>query len=312
MISIRPLERQHLDEADRIFRLAFGTFMGLPDPMKFMGDADLIRTRWVADSSGAIGAFEGEELLGTNFATRWGSFAFVGPLTIRPDHWDKGIARKLLGETMSMFEQWGIEQSGLFTFPHSPKHHALYQKYDFWPQYLTPLMGKKLDGEQIGVEWEGYSSGSVEERSKWQRECAQVADKIFPGLSLDTEIRSAADQELGETVLVREDGQVSGFAICHVGKGSEAGSGNAYLKFGAVRGGEGAGERFDRMLAACEAMASARGAGKITAGVNTGRHLAYRRMIERGYRAAFTGVAMLRPNSAGFNRPDCYVVDDWR
>jgi hypothetical protein len=24
------------------------------------------------------------------------------------------------------------------------------------------------------------------------------------------------------------------------------------------------------------------------------------------------GVAMLRPNDPGFNRDDCYVLDDWR
>jgi len=312
LISIRPLEKHHLDQADRIFRLAFGTFMGLPDPMKFMGDAELIRTRWNADSSSAIGAFEGDELLGSNLAARWGSFAFLGPLTIRPDLWDKGIAKKLLQETVSLFDQWGIRQSGLFTFPHSPKHHGLYQKFDFWPQHLTPLMGKQLNGNQSDIDWTAYSSGSSEERSKWLRECAHVANEIFPGLNLDTEIRSVFGQNLGDTVLIRNNGAISGFAITHVGKGSEAGTGNAYIKFGAIRPGENAEDRFDKLLAACESLASQRNSPKITAGVNTARHHAYRRMLARGYRTAFTGVAMLRPNAPGFNRPECFVIDDWR
>jgi hypothetical protein len=312
LISIHPLEKHHLNEADRIFRLAFGTFMGLPDPMKFMGDAELIRTRWTGDSSGAIGAFEGDELLGSNFATRWGSFAFLGPLTIRPDLWDKGIAKKLLQETVSLFDQWGIRQSGLFTFPHSPKHHALYQKFEFWPQHLTPLMIKQLNGNQPDVEWTAYSSGSPDDRSKWLRQCAQVADEIFPGLNLDTEIRSVLDQNLGDTILIRDNGTISGLAIIHLGKGSEAGTANAYIKFGAVRPGEGAEKRFDCLLAASESLAAQRNSPKITAGVNTARHPAYRQMLARGYRTAFTGVAMLRPNSPGFNRLDCFVIDDWR
>lgn len=213
---------------------------------------------------------------------------------------------------MSLFDQWGIRQSGLFTFPHSPKHHALYQKFDFWPQHLTPLMGKQLNGNHPDVGPTAYSSGSPEDRSKWLRECAQVTDEIFPGLNLDTEIRSVFDQKLGDTVFIRDDGAISGFAIVHLGKGSEAGSGNAYVKFGAVRPGQGAEDRFDRLLAACESLASKHDSPKITAGINTARHPAYRRMLAHGYRTAFTGVAMLRPNSPAFNRPDCFVIDDWR
>jgi len=37
-INIRPLEKPDLPEADRIFRVAFGTFLGLPDPQAFGGD----------------------------------------------------------------------------------------------------------------------------------------------------------------------------------------------------------------------------------------------------------------------------------
>lgn len=38
-VIVRPLEERDLPEADRIMRLAFGTFLGLPDPSGFMGDA---------------------------------------------------------------------------------------------------------------------------------------------------------------------------------------------------------------------------------------------------------------------------------
>jgi hypothetical protein len=45
-VSVRPLREGDLQEADRIMRLAFGTFLGLPEPMTFMGDASYVRTRW--------------------------------------------------------------------------------------------------------------------------------------------------------------------------------------------------------------------------------------------------------------------------
>jgi hypothetical protein len=55
-ITIRPLRENDLPDADRIFRLAFGAFIGLPDPLTFAGDADLVRTRWLADPFSALGA----------------------------------------------------------------------------------------------------------------------------------------------------------------------------------------------------------------------------------------------------------------
>jgi len=48
-VTVRPLQEAELDEADRIMRVAFGTFVGLADPGAFMGDADYVRTRWAAD-----------------------------------------------------------------------------------------------------------------------------------------------------------------------------------------------------------------------------------------------------------------------
>ncbi len=84
-VTIRPLREQDLPAADHIMRLAFGTFLGLPDPSKFMGDADYARTRWLADPSAVFAAELAGELVGTNFATRWGSVGFFWPLTIHPD-----------------------------------------------------------------------------------------------------------------------------------------------------------------------------------------------------------------------------------
>ena len=55
-VSVRPLCGDELGEADRIFRLAFGTFLGLPDPLAFMGDAGFVRTRWRADPPAAFAA----------------------------------------------------------------------------------------------------------------------------------------------------------------------------------------------------------------------------------------------------------------
>ena len=81
-ISTRLLQKSDLTTADHIFRLGFGTFIGLPEPMMFGGDADYIHTRWVADPTAAFGAEIQGKLVGSVFVTNWGSVGFFGPLTV--------------------------------------------------------------------------------------------------------------------------------------------------------------------------------------------------------------------------------------
>jgi hypothetical protein len=100
-ISIRPLQESDMPEANRIFRLAFGTFLNLPDPMAFFGDADYVRSRFLPDPSAADGAeviiedsrnssgSGKKKLVGSNFTTNWGSVGFFRPLTIHPDSGQK-------------------------------------------------------------------------------------------------------------------------------------------------------------------------------------------------------------------------------
>ena len=106
-IKIGPLHENELQEADRIMRLAFGTFLGLPNPLHFMGDRNLIAPRWRSSHVKVIAAREGGRLIGSNVATRWGSFGFFGPLTVLPEYWDRGVAQRLLQATMYDFPPMG-------------------------------------------------------------------------------------------------------------------------------------------------------------------------------------------------------------
>jgi GNAT superfamily N-acetyltransferase len=311
-IAIRPLEGRDVAEADRIFRLAFGTFLGLPNPESFMGDADLVGTRWWAAPSAVLGAYAGEELLGSNFAANWGSFGFFGPLTVRPDWWDRGVARRLLEPTMDLFARWGTRQAALFTFPDSPKHIALYERYGFRRQALTPVMAKAVGGAVGDGQWSTFSAIPRPGRAPMLTACRALTEAIYPGLDVQNEIRAICDQRLGDTVLVREGGELVAFAVCHQGAGSEAGSGISFIKFAAARPGHDAPGHFERLLAACEAQAQAHGSSQLVAGINVARAQAYQIMRRHGFETTFEGVAMHRPDAPGHNRPDCFVIDDWR
>jgi len=315
-IKVGALKENELEEADRIVRLAFGTFLGVPNPLDFMGDRTFMAPRWRSPHVKVLAARKAGRLIGTNVVTRWGSFGFFGPLTVLPNHWDQGVAQLLLKATMTVFDRWGLKHTALYTFPHSTKHVALYQKFGYWPRYLTAIMTHRVDGNSA-VSHKGPSPAVLlsalakSQREEAVRACGKLTDKIDKGLDLAGEIRAVIAHGTGDVLLTNTRGILDGFAVCLTGRGSEGGEKTCYVKFAATRGGAGAGDRFDKLLEACEAFAASRGT-TLEAGVNLAREDAYRRMRARGYRVAMQGVAMQRPHAAGFNRPDAYVIDDWR
>ncbi len=310
-VTVGALREDDVTAADHVMRLAFGTFLGLPEPAAFMGDAECVRTRWAADSTAAFGARIDGELVGSNFATNWGSVGYFGPLTVHPEHWNHGVGSALIGPVMDLFERWALTHAGLFTFAHSEKHVGLYQKFGFWPRFLTAVMAKPAVPASPGS-LELYSAVPPEGRLDCLNACRVVTGAVYEGFDLEREIRATEQQGLGDTVLVTDGSGVVGLAVCHTGPGTEAGSNTCYIKIGTVLPGPGAEERFTRLLEDCEALAAARGVARMNAGVNLGRHEAYRALLDRGYRTMLQGVAMERQNRTAYNRAGVYLIDDWR
>src|SRR5690242_4883162 len=96
MAIVRAMTEADLPAAQRIVRLAFGTFLSAPDPENFWSDRDYIRGRFGAEHVASFTADHEGVLAGSNFATRWGSVGFFGPVTIRPELWDSGIGQRLV------------------------------------------------------------------------------------------------------------------------------------------------------------------------------------------------------------------------
>jgi GNAT superfamily N-acetyltransferase len=310
--TVAALGEKDLPEAARIIRVAFGTFLGVPDLDTFWTDRDYAFGRQRAPHVAAFGATLDRKLVGSNFATQWGSVGFFGPLTVRPDLQEQGIARALLARTMEQFDAWGTRQVGLFTFAQSPKHIALYQKHGFYARFLTALMAAPARRARTQNGWSHLSALTKPQQEEALRSCRDVAESIYPGLDLTDEIRTTQAQGLGDTVLVEGVGGLAAFAVCHYGPKSEAGADMCLIKFGAVRDGPSAGRDFLRLIKACENLAADVGMPNVLAGANMARHEAYRLLVDRGYRTAIQGVAMHKGNDPGYCRPGAYVIDDWR
>lgn len=296
-------------------RLAFGTFLGASDPENFLSDMDYVEPRWRADASAAFAAEVDGQLVGSNFASRWGSVGFFGPLTVRPDYWNKGIARQLMQPVLECFDRWKVTHAGLYTFADSPKHIALYQKYGFYPRFLTAILSKSAAKTKKDRYWGAFSEIFKPDHSVILQSCYDLTDLLYPGLDLSREIQAVYRQGLGDTVLLWEDRELVGFAVCHCGPGTEAGNNKCYIKFAAALRGPDSARHFEKLLDACEDFAARRGLTQLEAGMNLSRVEAYRCMLERGFRIERTGVAMHRTeeyDEPGYSRSGIYVIDDWR
>ena len=316
-VDIRPMEKADLPEADRVLRLAFGTRLRLPDPMKFRGDSEILQPRLKTDPQTAFVAESAGRIIGSVIGMDWGRVFVLGPLSVDPSFAGRGIARLLMRQSMARADAQGFDMAALFTVPDSPTHIRLYESFGFVPNTLTPVMAKEVKSSDMPVPPAGaagyrlYSGLSHGEREEALKSCRDLAGAVFPGLDLSREINAISAQSLGETLLLQgSSGTLAGFALCHMGNGSEAGSGVLFVKFAACNPGDPS--SFGRLLDACADLARAKGIPRVTAGCNTSRQEAYDLMRDRGFRAQMIGVAMHRPNQAGWNRPGMFVLDDWR
>lgn len=309
-LTIREMRESDLAAADRVFRLAFGTWFQLPDPMQFRGDAALFEPRRRAYPDGGVVAEADGAIVGLGFASRWGSLGVLGPIAVLPHLWRQGVARQLMAPTLEIFARWQCRLTGLFTFPQSATHIRLYQDFGFWPRHLTPVMTKPAGAATAAPG--ALSLAAAHDRAGLLAGCRDLADAVLPGLDLGCEMTTVLDGNIGDVIALADRSKVEGFAICHSGAGSEAGTKGFYVKFALVRSGDGAAERLSRLIAACEAEAARRGVAQVSAGVSTGRHHAYRLLVERGFRTQLMGVQMHRPWQDGYDRPDIFALDDWR
>jgi GNAT superfamily N-acetyltransferase len=310
-ITIRALDDKDIEAAERLRRLAFGTMAGLPDPMTFRGDAALLPARRWAYPDGGLVAEEDGEIVGAAMANHWGSLGIFGPIVVHPARWRQSIARQLLAATMPTFERWGCRMAGLFTFPESPAHIRLYQTAGFWPRGLTAIMTRRVASTSVVPGTMALTEQAAARRAL-TAQCAEITNAIFAGLDLTHEIDMVIVQALGDVILLTDGSRVAGFAICHAGAGSEAGTGQAYIKFAAVRSGPDTAKQLTRLIEASNAFAQRRGASEVAAGVNLGRMNAYRLMLDLGFRTTRQGVAMHRPWIEAYDRTDTFALDDWR
>ena len=310
-IGVRAMRASDVDAADLVMRNAFGTFWGLAEPHRAFGDSDVMRTRFASGTDGAFVAVRDDEVVGAVLATRWGSSAAMGPLVVRPDLWDQGIAHRLLEPVNDLLDATGVTLAGLFTFANSPKHVGLYQRFGYWPQHLNAIMTRPVSPRRASEEITRFSLLDQSDQARALVAATVLTNMVYEGLDVTNEIVAAHALEVGDTILVRRDGELVALAVCHSGAG-EADSRTCLVKFAAVSPGSHAVHDFHALVDGVEDFAATSEVDVVAAGVATSRRHTYQTLVERGYRISTLGVRMHRPDDMGYCRDVDFVLDDLR
>lgn len=146
-----------------------------------------------------------------------------------------GSARRCSARRWFSSTRGATRHIGLFTFAHSAKHVALYQKFVFHARFLTAILSAPARRPQPMTTWSRHSALSEVDKAAALRGSRELTDTRCAGLDLSEEISAVKAQGLGDGVLLQGDDGLAAFAICHYGARSEAGAGTCFVKFGAVR-----------------------------------------------------------------------------
>jgi len=326
VIKVRRVRKGDLSRIREVIESAFADFFERQlgsRPRQVFGGAQYVHHRWLMEPWGCFVAEENEgKIVGASVAVCWGTVGLFGPVAVLTPYQNQNIAQGLIKAGQGFFEENRVTLEGVVTYPYSPKHLVLYQKFGFKPRALVAITAKSLERRETAPPPPKSARGALEllrfstyEESKKKvllGRLKTLTGKIYRGLDLTKEIEIVDGLALGDTLLLEKDRAIVGFAICHAPGQSEAPQGSLYIKYAAIDPARRRPEHFAQLLLACEEFGVAAGCERIIAPVYTGYWRAYQSLLDSGYHMDMLMLRMKRGKTAEYEHEEDYVLDDWR
>ena len=251
-------------------------------------DAGDVAMVW-RDEKGQIAAF--------NIAHRSGAEGWMGPLAVRPDRQGVGIGKTIVRAAADWLMDQGVATLGLETMPRTVENIGFYARLGFTPGHLTLTMTQDLGSRGhaapalLSQRLPAARDASVEAASRLVAELARGPD-------FTREILLTAELGLGDTTLLEGPAGLDALAVWHSAPLAEGRPKEEVriLKLAARD------ERaFQAVITATEAAAARNGIRRVAVRCETRHSLAFRRLVERGYRVRWTD---LRMTYEGYPEPE--------
>ena len=325
MIKVRRVKKGDLSRMREVVEAAFGDFFERQlgtRPRQVFGGAQYVHHRWLMEPWGCFVAEENEgKIVGVSVAVCWGTLGLFGPVAVLTPYQNQKVAQQLVRAAQGFFDENRVTLQGVVTFPYSPKHLVLYQKFDFKPRALVAITARSIERREPAPpakpargmpEIKRFSTYEEGKKKGLLARLRTLTGRIYRGLDLTKEIEIVDGLALGDTLLLEKDGAVLGFAICHTPGVSEAPQGALYIKYLAIDPARRRPEHFVQLLSACEDFGVNAACQRVIAPVYTGYWRAYQTLLSSGYHVDMLMLRMKRGKNDDYEREEDFVLDDWR
>jgi GNAT superfamily N-acetyltransferase len=232
------------------------------------------------DGEGHLVAFNMVHLSGTE--------GWMGPLAVRPDRQGEGLGSTMVRLGIDWLKAQGARTIGLETMPRTVENIGFYSRLGLVPAPLTVTLVHDVP-RRAGAPPELLSAAG-HQLGQRIAECRRLTESLAPGVDFTREITLTRDLAIGDTTLLREGGELLGFALWH---STPLAAGRAkdevrVLKLVARTIGV-----FERLLDALHGTAASERVGRIAIRCQTDYAEAYLRLVAAGYRVHWTDLRML-------------------
>lgn len=212
---------------------------------------------------------------------------WMGPLVVRTDLQGHGAGKEVVERGIAWLRQKGARVIGLETMPRTMDNIGFYSGLGFVPGRLTITL--TLDAKSSDVPVELLGRASVQERDEEMSRVRALVSRVAPGYDFTREIALTDSLSLGDTLLLKEDGELVGFALCHTTPLVEGRSRDELrvLKLVLVRE-----DLLDLALAGLRDFAKRSGTRRMALRVQGEYTGIYQRMIAMGARVRWTDLRM--------------------
>jgi N-acetylglutamate synthase-like GNAT family acetyltransferase len=308
-VQIRRFRKGDLSKVKDVLEQSFGDFLERQlgtRPRQAFNGAQYVHHRWLMEPWGCFVAEEdGAKIVGAALAVTWGTVGLLGPLAVLTHYHNQTIAQQLIKAVQEFFEENKATLHGAVTYPHSPKHLALFHKFGFHPKSLTAIMSRALDRAGTRPVLPKPVKGALSVRRFSELEETKKKASLGRFHRITNAICRGMD-------LAKEVEIVDGFAVYHTPGVSEAPTGSLYVKYLAIDPRQRKVEHLEHFVAAIEDLAQEHGLTRVILPVYLRYWLAYSTLVKCGYLIDFTMVRMQKGKPEDFEDPADLLLDDWR
>ena len=249
---------------------------------------------------------ERNDIVAFNVAHHSGIEGWMGPLAVRPDTQGGGTGKEIVRAGIDWLRKQGARIIGLETMPRTMDNIGFYSGLGFEPGRLTLTLTLDAAPQEKGAPLVGRLP--QRDREDTMAECRALVQSLLPGYDFTREIVLTEQLALGDTLLLKENGNIVGYALCHTAPRVEGRAREELRVLKLVLADEALLEPMARALADYARRSGTRRVAIRVQGEYVG---VYMRLVQLGARVRWTDLRMTLGGQSEVKAPRGVALSNW-